>query len=135
MPINLLCLPPLVPASTAPASAAPASPCACLHCACLRCACLPLCLPPLRLPPSLCACPAAAVVYLDADAIAVRATDELFLCDGLCGVMRHSERINTGVLVASPSAALFEELMAAVASTPSYTGGDQGFINSFFAGG
>ena len=36
------------------------------------------------------------MVYLDADTVAVRNMDELFLCDGLCGVLRHSERINTG---------------------------------------
>ena len=40
-----------------------------------------------------------------------------------------------GVLVLTPSAPLFAAMMGAVASTPSYTGGDQGFIASFFAGG
>lgn len=37
-----------------------------------------------------------AVVYLDADTVVVSNADELFTCDGLCGVLRHSERINTG---------------------------------------
>ena len=40
----------------------------------------------------------AAVVYLDADTVVKQNIDDLFLCDGLCGVMRHSERLNTGVL-------------------------------------
>lgn len=149
-----------------------------------------------------------AVVYLDADTIASRSLDELFLFDGLCAVMRAAERVNTGarrlarqqrgacaracrrlpagatggqaagalpagaapacrrrgpgpelhagcllaaglrsgpaypaqpaaacppagVMVLTPSAALFRAMMAAVPSTPSYTGGDQGFLNSF----
>lgn len=137
--------------------------------------------------------PFSAVVYLDADTVVARNIDDLFLCDGLCGVMRHSERLNTGVLVLEvrcksgagwscmwahaailrcaagrvgwhsfacgllghfggrpppqpcsaacslcarllqPSAQLFADMMERVATTPSYTGGDQGFLNSFFS--
>eukprot|EP00887_Chlorella_sp_A99_P006489 scaffold3.g6489.t1 len=73
------------------------------------------------------------VVYLDADTILLRNADELFLCDGLCGVMRHSEKLNTGVLALAPDAALFADMMGRVASTPSYTGGDQGFLNEYFS--
>jgi hypothetical protein len=72
------------------------------------------------------------VVYMDADTVAARAIDELFLCDGVCGVLRAAERLNTGVLVLEPDAALLAEMLAAAATTPSYTGGDQGFLNSFF---
>ncbi len=39
------------------------------------------------------------MAYLDADTVVVRNIDDMFLCDGFCGVMRHSERLNTGVLV------------------------------------
>ncbi|PRW56905.1 phosphoglucomutase PGM3 isoform B [Chlorella sorokiniana] len=73
------------------------------------------------------------VVYLDADTIAVRNMDELFLCDGLCGVLRHSERINTGVMALTPSTELFNAMLDSIATTPSYTGGDQGFLNALFA--
>lgn len=73
------------------------------------------------------------VVYLDADTVAVRNMDELFLCDGLCGVLRHSERINTGVMALTPSTQLFNAMMDSIATTPSYTGGDQGFLNALFA--
>lgn len=74
------------------------------------------------------------VVYLDADTIALQSLDPLFLCDGLCGVMRHSERLNSGVMVLQPDAALFADMMRHIADTPSYTGGDQGFLNAYFAG-
>lgn len=84
-----------------------------------------------RLPPAaLCL---VAVVYLDADTIAMRNIDELFLCDGFCAVLRHSERLNSGTMVLQPDAALFKQMMAAMHSTPSYTGGDQGFLNAFFS--
>ncbi|KDD73670.1 hypothetical protein H632_c1943p0, partial [Helicosporidium sp. ATCC 50920] len=73
------------------------------------------------------------VVYLDADTIVRRSLDPLFLCDGFCAVMRHSERLNSGVMVLQPSARRFWDMLARVASTPSYTGGDQGFLNEYFA--
>lgn len=73
------------------------------------------------------------VVYLDADTIALQNLDSLFLCDGFCGVMRHSERLNTGVLVAQPSIDLFNDMMSKIGALPSYTGGDQGFLNSYFS--
>jgi hypothetical protein len=73
------------------------------------------------------------VVYLDADTVAARSLDELFLCDGLCAVMRHSERFNTGVMALTPSTELLDRMLRAIASTPSYTGGDQGFLNAFLA--
>ena len=62
------------------------------------------------------------IVYLDADTIVTRPLDELFLCDGVCGVMRASERLNTGVLVVQPNATLFQQLLDAMPTTPSYTG-------------
>lgn len=74
-----------------------------------------------------------AVVYLDADTIVSRNIDELFLCDGFCAVLRHSEKFNTGVLVLRPSQEVFMDMMESIQTTPSYTGGDQGFLNSYFS--
>ena len=73
------------------------------------------------------------VVYLDADTIASRNVDELFLCDGFCAVLRHSERFNSGVMVLEPSAATFADMLHRIYDTPSYTGGDQGFLNEYFS--
>ena len=72
------------------------------------------------------------VVFLDADTLVLRNSDDLFLCDGFCAAMRHSERFNSGVVTLQPSAALFAEMMDRIKTTPSYDGGDQGFLNSFF---
>jgi inositol phosphorylceramide glucuronosyltransferase 1 len=74
------------------------------------------------------------VVYLDADTVVVRNVDELFACEGFCAVLRHSERLNSGVMVLEPSEELFADMMNHVDTTPSYTGGDQGFLNSYFSG-
>lgn len=42
------------------------------------------------------------------------------------------DRLNAGVLVLRPSAALFEQMLARVHELPSYDGGDTGFLNAFF---
>ena len=63
-----------------------------------------------------------AVVYLDADTLVLRNIDALFGCPGICGVLRHSERLNTGVLALTPSTALFEDMQARITLLESYTG-------------
>ena len=40
-----------------------------------------------------------AVVYLDADTIVVRNIDDLFKCGKFCANLKHSERLNSGVMV------------------------------------
>jgi inositol phosphorylceramide glucuronosyltransferase 1 len=74
------------------------------------------------------------VVYLDADTVAARNIDELFLCDAaLCGVLRHSERFNSGVMVLEPSEQTLQDMLQHISTVPSYTGGDQGFLNEYFS--
>ena len=63
-----------------------------------------------------------AVIYLDLDTVVLQSIDHLFACPGLCGVLRHSEKLNTGVMVLTPSATLAAELSAAAPHLPSYTG-------------
>lgn len=65
---------------------------------------------------------ARAVIFLDADAIAVGNLDGLFRCPGFCAVLRHSERFNSGVMVLRPSELLFRDMLDRVASVESYTG-------------
>lgn len=64
----------------------------------------------------------AAVVFLDADTIVTRNMDEAFGCPGFCGAMRHSERLNSGVLVVEPSTKVFRDMLSKIAQLPSYTG-------------
>ncbi|KAF8392200.1 hypothetical protein HHK36_022542 [Tetracentron sinense] len=74
------------------------------------------------------------VVYLDADTIVVKSIEDLFKCSKFCANLKHSERLNSGVMVVEPSETLFKDMMSKVATTPSYTGGDQGFLNSYYSG-
>lgn len=74
------------------------------------------------------------VVYLDADTIVIKSIDDLFKCGKFCANLKHSERLNSGVLVIEPSEALFKDMMRQISTLPSYTGGDQGFLNSYYVG-
>lgn len=72
------------------------------------------------------------VVYLDADTIVIRPLEELFECSKFCANLKHSERLNSGVMVLEPSAELFQDMMSKVSTLYSYTGGDQGFLNTYY---
>ena len=64
-----------------------------------------------------------AVVYLDADTIVVKSVEDLFKCGKFCANLKHSERLNSGVMVVEPSQAVFNDMMGKVKTTFSYTGG------------
>ncbi|CAI0433756.1 unnamed protein product [Linum tenue] len=72
------------------------------------------------------------VVYLDADTIVVKNIEDLFKCSKFCANLKHSERLNSGVMVVEPSEVVFSDMMTKVNTMYSYTGGDQGFLNSYF---
>ncbi|XP_042516337.1 inositol phosphorylceramide glucuronosyltransferase 1-like isoform X2 [Macadamia integrifolia] len=72
------------------------------------------------------------VVYLDADTIVVKSIEDLFKCNKFCANLKHSERLNSGVMVVEPSETVFNDMMSKVSTLHSYTGGDQGFLNSYF---
>ncbi|KAJ0771385.1 putative glucuronosyltransferase [Helianthus annuus] len=74
------------------------------------------------------------VVYLDADTIVVKNIDVLFKCGKFCANLKHSERLNSGVMVVEPSEELFNDMVSKVTTLKSYTGGDQGFLNAYYAG-
>ena len=74
------------------------------------------------------------VVYLDADVLVVQNIDDAFLCGRFCANLKHSDRLNSGVLVLRPAADTLAAMLTAAHALPSYTGGDQGFLNEYFAG-
>lgn len=63
------------------------------------------------------------VVFLDSDTLVLENVDELFDCGPFCAAMRHSELLNSGVLVINTSKELFADMQALVGELSSYTGG------------
>ena len=52
-----------------------------------------------------------------------KSIEDLFYCEKFCANLKHSERLNSGVMVVEPSQKLFEDMLTKVATLPSYTGG------------
>ena len=75
------------------------------------------------------------VVFLDADTLVLKNVDDLFERPELAAAPDFfmPDRFNSGVMVLRPSRATFEQMLARLAEAPSYDGGDQGFLNTFFA--
>jgi lipopolysaccharide biosynthesis glycosyltransferase len=78
------------------------------------------------------------LVYVDSDAVVKQNIDELFEGDDFAAVpdsgldLPNPDVFNSGVFAFSPSYSTFEAMMRRLAHTPSYDGGDQGFLNVFF---
>lgn len=74
------------------------------------------------------------VVYLDGDTIVLQNVDDLFERPDFSAAPDFfvPDRFNSGVMVLEPSARRLAEMLKALHLRPSYDGGDQGFLNSFF---
>ena len=75
------------------------------------------------------------LVFLDADTIALQNVDELFERPSFAAGPDYfvPDRFNSGVMVLDPSTATYEAMRTALRGSASYDGGDQGFLNEFFA--
>ena len=76
------------------------------------------------------------VVLMDADTIALTNIDELFERPGLAAAPDFllPDRFNSGVMVIEPNQQELNKMLAALFSSGSYDGGDQGFLNTFYPG-
>eukprot|EP00636_Phaeomonas_parva_P000898 CAMPEP_0118866786 /NCGR_PEP_ID=MMETSP1163-20130328/10580_1 /TAXON_ID=124430 /ORGANISM="Phaeomonas parva, Strain CCMP2877" /LENGTH=518 /DNA_ID=CAMNT_0006801129 /DNA_START=277 /DNA_END=1833 /DNA_ORIENTATION=+ len=75
------------------------------------------------------------LVYLDADILVRYNIDELFDHPQLTAAPDPLtvDKFNSGLMVIEPNPATWDEMWAAIPHTRSYNGGDQGFLNAFFA--
>jgi len=74
------------------------------------------------------------VVLLDADMVVTQSLDSLFDRPELAAApdFLRPDRFNSGLLVLEPSKKKLEGMLTALAESPSYDGGDQGFLNVYF---
>lgn len=75
------------------------------------------------------------VVFLDADTLVLQNIDELFTRPYFAAApdFLMPDRFNSGVMVLDPSPRTFGQMSERLDGLDSYDGGDQGFLNSFFA--
>ena len=75
------------------------------------------------------------IVLLDADVITLQNIDDLFERPSISAAPDFflPDRFNSGLMVIQPSAQMFARIIEALWGTPSYDGGDQGFLNVFFS--
>lgn len=75
------------------------------------------------------------VVLFDADTLVLQNVDDLFERRNFAAAPDFflPDRFNSGVMVLDPSMDTFRRMLDALASMSSYDGGDQGFLNTFFA--
>jgi hypothetical protein len=73
------------------------------------------------------------VVYVDADALVLGHIHDMFQCGDFCAAFINPCHFNSGVMVIRPSQALFQDMLRKLATTESYDGGDQGFLNVYYA--
>jgi lipopolysaccharide biosynthesis glycosyltransferase len=74
------------------------------------------------------------VVFLDADTVVLKSIDDLFERPTIAAAPDFllPDRFNSGVMVLSPSQKQLARMLPELGRRPSYDGGDQGFLNSFF---
>jgi glycogenin glucosyltransferase len=75
------------------------------------------------------------VVLLDADTIVLQNVDDLFDRPEIAAAPDFflPDRFSSGVMVLEPREATFDRMIQALSQASSYDGGDQGFLNVFFA--
>jgi alpha-N-acetylglucosamine transferase len=73
------------------------------------------------------------IVLLDADVITLQNIDDLFERPSISAAPDFflPDRFNSGLIVIDPSKETFNRMLEALWDTPSYDGGDQGFLNNF----
>lgn len=72
------------------------------------------------------------LVFIDADSLILSDLSPLFSCGNLCATFINPCYFNSGLMVITPNSTVFADMQRVLPSTPSYDGGDQGFLNSFF---
>lgn len=72
------------------------------------------------------------IVFIDADSLVLGDLSLLFRCANFCAAFINPCHFNTGLMLLTPNETLYSDMIRTLPSLPSYDGGDQGFLNSYF---
>ncbi|CAN8063285.1 unnamed protein product [Agarophyton chilense] len=72
------------------------------------------------------------VLFIDADSLVLKDLSPLFSCAQFCATFINPCFFNSGLMLVSPNATMYQDMVSVLPYTPSYDGGDQGFLNSYF---
>jgi inositol phosphorylceramide glucuronosyltransferase 1 len=72
------------------------------------------------------------IAFVDADALVLRDMSDLFNCGFFCAVFINPCHFNSGLMLVTPNPDVFDDMLHQLPKLPSYDGGDQGFLNSFY---
>lgn len=72
------------------------------------------------------------IVFVDADALVRRDMSDIFRCGRFCATFINPCHFNSGLMLVTPSSETFDDMLKRLPELPSYDGGDQGFLNSYY---
>lgn len=72
------------------------------------------------------------IVFIDADALVLMDLSSVFSCGTFCATFINSFYFNSGFMLVTPNTTVFEDMQLRLPKTPSYDGGDQGFLNEYY---
>lgn len=72
------------------------------------------------------------LAFLDGDSLVVGDMSPLFTCGQFCATFINPSYFNAGSMLVTPNQSLFSDMLHKFPTTPSYDGGDQGFLNAYF---
>lgn len=73
------------------------------------------------------------LVFIDADSLVIRDLSPLFTCGQFCATYINPCYFNSGLMVVTPNSTVSAHMEEVLPSSPSYDGGDQGFLNFYYS--
>ncbi|KAI0564798.1 Glycosyl transferase family GT8 [Gracilaria domingensis] len=72
------------------------------------------------------------ILFIDADSLVLKDLSPLFSCARFCAAFINPCYFNSGLMLVSPNATMYNDMSRVLPHTSSYDGGDQGFLNEYF---
>lgn len=72
------------------------------------------------------------LLFIDADSLVLQDLSPVFSCARFCAVFINPCYFNSGFMLVTPNASVYQDMRAVLYNTPSYDETDQGFLNSYY---